>query len=164
MKNSDLTITAPASDLRDDLIAAALTARVHTTIVGASTLRVELPDELRTAALAEARHAEAAGREWSLAAIRREAGRIRLVYEDARINTLRRFTDRVMYQVALPAGEIINRFCVEAGVPVTTDPVLGQIHIEGAGRSILDHTTSWQEIAALAARIGGRAFATPAGI
>lgn len=160
MKNSDLTITTPASDLRDDLIAAALTARVHTTIVGASTLRVDLPDELRTATLPEALHANAEGRDWTLVAIRREAGVIRLVYEDARINALRQHTDRVMYQVALAAEDVIGRFGVEAGVPVTVDANIGQVHIEGAGRSLLDITTSWQEISSLAARLGGRAFAT----
>lgn len=164
MKRSDLTITTRTAKPRADLVSAATNARVRTTIVGASTLRVDLPDELRTAALPQAVHATAAGREWSLAAIRRETGLVRIVYEDANINTLRGFTDRTMYQVALPAAEIIERFCAEAGVPVTTEPVLGQIHIDGAGRSILDRTTSWQEIAALADRIGGRAFATPDGI
>lgn len=158
MKPSDVTVTTLAGDQRRDLITAALAARVHTTIVGASTLRVALPDEFRKASLDEARIAHAEGRDWSLVAIRREAGRVRLVYEDTLIARLRRDTDRIMYQVAIPAADLIDRFCTDADVPVTIDPIIGQIHIEGAGRSILDPTTSWQEIAALAAKLGGRAF------
>ncbi|WP_156759565.1 hypothetical protein [Microbacterium karelineae] len=157
MKAKLISITGPTGP-RLDLVSAASSARVRTTITGASTLQVRLPKDQLTAALDTALTAEAAGRRWSLAAIRRAGDTVHLVYEDAVIAALRNQTDRIMWQVALPAADIITRFCTEAGVPVDIDPVVGEVHIEGAGRSLLAETDSWREISALAARIGGRAF------
>ncbi|WOF23847.1 hypothetical protein N8K70_03965 [Microbacterium betulae] len=158
MKASTVTITTPTGETRIDLVAAATKARIRTTLLGASTLHVHLPEHLLTARLTEARTATADGRTWTLVGIRREGDTIRLVYEDTIIAALRAEQSRIMYQVALPAADIIGRFCTDAGVTADIDPTLGEIHVEGAGRSLLDTTDSWREISALADRLGGRAF------
>ncbi|MGX9348163.1 hypothetical protein [Microbacterium sp. KNMS] len=157
MKASALTITTPSGP-RLDLVAAATSAKVRTRILGASTLTVALPEIHLAAELTEARTATAAGRDWQLVAIRRTGAVVRLVYEDAIATALRAQRGRIMYQVALPASDIIGRYCAEAGVPVDVEAAIGQVHVEGAGRSLLEETDSWREISALADRLGARAF------
>lgn len=159
MQVTDLKITGP-NGTRLDLVAAALTARARTTVFGASTVRVDLPETMLDAQLLTANRLTAAGRDWKLVTISRigELDVVRLVYEDAIVAALRAYTDPIMYSVALPASEIISRFCVEAGVQADIEESIGQIHIEGAGRSILEPTDSWREISALVDRLGGRVF------
>ncbi|WP_221585549.1 hypothetical protein [Microbacterium sp. G2-8] len=157
MKANLINITSTAGP-RLELVSAATSARVRTTISGASTLQVRLPKDQLTASLATAHAATAEGRSWTMAAIRRVGDTVHLVYEDAIIAALREHTDPVMYQVALPAADVITRFCTEAGVKVDIDPIIGEQHVEGAGRSLLGETDSWREIASLAERLGGRAF------
>lgn len=159
MRAADLTIFS-GDENRIPLVAAANRARLRHTLVGASTLTVDLPDSLLTARLDTITHALAAGREWRFVAIKGlgEIDTVRLTFEDAQINALRGHRDRIMYQVPLPAAEIIRGFCAEAGVPVEIDELVGEAHVEGAGRSILDETDSWREIGALVDRLGGRVY------
>lgn len=159
MRTSDLSIFSSDED-RIPLVAAASRARIRTTLVGASTLTIDLPDGLITARLDTITHALAAGREWRLVAVRGmgELDAVRLTFEDALVHELRGHRDRVMYQVALSAGQVIGGFCSEAGVPVDVDPLIGQYPVEGAGRSILEVTDSWREVSALVDRLGGRVY------
>ena len=161
MRATDLRIYA-LREVRLDLIDAATTAEVRRTIIGASTLTVDLPARFLTARIDTVTHARAAGRRWEYVAIENQPalGSFRLTFEDRLINRLRQDTSRFTTQAAQTAGDIITAFCLEADVPVTVDPLVGQVYIEGAGRSILKPTNSWIEIAALADRLGARAFST----
>jgi len=133
---------------------------ITTTVDGASTIEVEIPDPTRAHLIGvpgTGLRAAFQGRPWTQVTVDRRGTDLVLGFEDALVARLRTLTEPFVLTQPVTAESAIRRLAPD--VELELDPTIGSRRVAGIGRSITGTTDSWRELGALATRLGARVIA-----